>query len=157
MKTSLPLISALLLAPLAVSHAADEPPRPSYDYRTEAVRVPLVGQIFSPLTWEQARKGVPEIKILSKKEEEIEYIGDKKDLVDDQLWKESPSRIIYHEAKNHVWLMHLDTRKHPNGMGFDAKSFYLTSADGYRCEVLGETPFAMDTDPSPEFIGEGLR
>ena len=115
-----------LIAPLVMLHAGLEMPAanpPTYNYPTEAVRVPLVGQIFSPLTWEQARDGVPEIKLLGKKEEEIEYIGDKKGLVDDQLWKESPSRIIYDGGKYHVWFMHLDTRKNPSGMGYKAQNF----------------------------------
>jgi len=140
MKRLLTPLAALLLAPLAALSAADEPTQAAYDYPTEAMRVPLVGQIFSPLTWEQAKQGVPEIKIISKQEEEIEYVGDKKDLVDDQIWKESPSRILYHGGKYHVWLMHLDTRIHNDGMGFRAKNFYLTSTEGYKWEVMDEIP-----------------
>ena len=132
--------AALLLAPLAALHAAADPAKPAYDYPTEAVRVPLVGQIFSPLTREQSKLGVPEIRLVSKKEEEIEYIGEKKALVDDQLWKESPSRIIYHNGKYHVWFMHIDTRKNTDGMGFQAKNYYLTSADGHKWEVIDEMP-----------------
>ncbi len=143
MKIPRTLSMLLMLAPLAALLAAHDAPgtnRPTYDYPTEAVRVPLIGQIFSPLTWEQARDGVPEIKLLGKKEEEIEYIGDKKGLVDDQLWKESPSRIIYDGGKYHVWFMHLDTRTNKEGMGYQAKNFYLTSSDGYKWEVVGEIP-----------------
>ncbi len=73
---------------------------PSYDYSTQARRVRLKkDQIFSSLTWEQARKGVPQITLLNKKEEEIQYIGDKKDLINLGLWQESPSRIIFHNGK----------------------------------------------------------
>jgi len=144
LKHALTFIAVLLLAPAAAILAGEVAKSTSnqshYDYPTVAVRVPLVGQIFSPLTWEQARKGVPDIKISSKKEEEIEYIGDKKNLVDDQLWKESPSRIIYHGGKYHVWFMHLDTRKSTNEMWCVAKNFYLTSTDGYKWEVMDEIP-----------------
>ena len=132
----------LILALLAALHAAQgaqETNGPT-QYPTEAVRIPLIGQIFSPLTWEQARDGVPEIKLLGTKEEEIEYIGPKKDLVDLKLWQESPSRIIYDGGKYHVWFMHLDNRINPEGMGYAAKNFYLTSADGYKWEVMGEIP-----------------
>ena len=111
---------------------------PPYDYPTEAVCVPLIGQIFSGLTWEQARKGVPEIKLISKKEEEITYTGLLKDAVNDRVWKESPSRIIYHNGKYHAWFMHLNVTKGRNEMGFDPKNFYVTSTDGYNWEVMCE-------------------
>ena len=74
----------LLLSLSAVNQAVPEEPmaEASYDYPTEARRVPLKNQIFSTLTFEQARRGVPEVKLLSKKEEKVEYIGDNKDLID---------------------------------------------------------------------------
>ena len=138
MKPAVSSIAAWMLSTLALP--ADGPAKSAYDYPTEAVRVPLVGQIFSPLTREQAKLGVPEIRLISKQEEEIEYIGDKKALVDDGLWKESPSRIIYHGGKYHVWFMHLDTRIKNEGLGFRAKNHYLTSSDGYKWEVIDQMP-----------------
>lgn len=110
---------------------------PPYDYPTKARRIGLKGQIFSPLTWEQARKGVPEIKLLSKKEEEIEYIGDKKELIDLNLWQESPSRIIFHNGKYHTWIMHLKYFK-DSGKELEPKNYYLTSDDGTRWKVEAE-------------------
>ncbi len=110
-----------------------------YDYPTRAVLVPLQGQIYSPLTWEQARKGVPEIRIISKEEAEIEFIGDKKDEIDVKLWQESPTRIIYHDGKYHMWLMHLiywgDNRE-----PFQGTNYHLTSVDGLRWKVESEFP-----------------
>jgi len=138
MKPAVSSIAAWMLSTLALP--ADGPAKSAYDYPTEAVRVPLVGQIFSPLTREQAKLGVPEIRLISKQEEEIEYIGDKKALVDDGLWKESPSRIIYHGGKYHVWFMHLDTRIKNEGLGFRAKNHYLTSVDGFNWEVIDQMP-----------------
>ncbi len=97
----------LILLAAAGIFLPDLKAEPSYDYPTQARRIGLKNQIFSSLTWEQARKGVPEITLLSKKQEEIEYIGDKKDLIDLKLWQESPSRIIFHNGRYHTWIMHL--------------------------------------------------
>jgi hypothetical protein len=143
MKHAIALTAALLFAPFVMLHAGQEMTitnPTTYDYPTEAARVPLVGQIFSPLTWEQAREGVPEIRLISKKSEEIKFTGPKKDLVDLKIWQESPSRIIYHDGKYHAWFMSLDNRNNPKGMGYDAKNIYVTSPDGYHWEVQGEIP-----------------
>ena len=56
--------AGLLVSLSAVNQAAAE--EPSYDYPTEARRVPLKNEIFSALTFKQARRGVPEIKLLRK-------------------------------------------------------------------------------------------
>lgn len=135
-----------LLAVLAVacisspdSKAQDVEDQPSYDYPTQARKVRLKDQIFSCLTFAQARRGVPEIKLLSTKQEEIEYIGDKKDLIDLRLWQESPSRIIFHDGKYHTWIMHLKYFKKV-GKIEEARNYYLTSEDGYRWKVEAECP-----------------
>jgi hypothetical protein len=127
----------LILLAAAGVFLPDLKAEPSYDYPTKARRIGLKGQIFSPLTWEQARKGVPEIKLLSKKEEEIEYIGDKKELIDLKLWQESPSRIIFHNGKYHTWIMHLKYFK-DSGKELEPKNYYLTSDDGTRWKVEAE-------------------
>ncbi len=197
MKTNtLPLLTALLLAPLAALHLSmnirrrfvtmkqavglclallmavpllaqttnpNKPPETAavsgsvgnqadakLDYPTDAVRKGMRGgHIFSALTWQQARQGVPAIKIVNKKEEEIEYIGDKKNLIDLRYWQESPSRIIYHEGKYHTWIMHIEwyddlrAAAEAAGKSNDSsvfKNYYLTSIDGYRWNVEGEFP-----------------
>ena len=64
------------------------------DYPTEAKRIPLeMGQVYSGLTWQQARAGVPEIRLLKKTTAPVEYVGPMKHLLDTQEWQESPSRI----------------------------------------------------------------
>jgi hypothetical protein len=112
---------------------------PSYEYPTQARWSRLNNQIYNSLTFEQARRGVPEITLLSKKLEEIEYIGDKKDLVDLKLWQESPSRIIFHNGKYHTWIMHLTYYKEV-GRIEEARNYYLTSEDGYSWKVETECP-----------------
>ncbi len=126
-----------------------------YDYPTEAVRIPLIGEVFSDLTFEQARKGVPEIKLLSKKEENIEYIGAMKDSIDLRLWQESPSRIIFHDGKYHAWFMHLNNMA-PKGIYGRAKNFYITSKDGYKWEVMGQLP-AGEPGSFDDIWREGLQ
>ena len=46
---------------------ADDPAESAGNYPTEAARVPLVGQIFSSLTREQAKLGVPDIRLSASK------------------------------------------------------------------------------------------
>ena len=116
-----------------------------YDYPSDVVMKPLNDQIFSPLTWEQARKGVPEIKLISKEEEEIKYIGNNKHLIDPGLWQESPSRIIFNEGKYHTWIMqivwHLELYNSDPAYDYsDFKNYYLTSYDGYQWNVESEIP-----------------
>lgn len=135
--------------------AQDTEAQPSYEYPTKARRVRLRDQIFSCLTFEQARKGVPQIKLLSKKEEEIEYIGDKKDLIDLNLWQESPSRIIFHNGKYHTWIMHL-TFYREVGRLEKPKNYYLTSEDGYRWKVEAELP-PGEPGSFDDFWREGLQ
>ena len=125
------------------------------NYPTRAVSVPLSAQIFSPLTWEQARKGVPEIKVISKKEEEIAYIGEKKTLIDQRFWQESPSRIIFHDGKYHTWIMHLKLWKDKN-QEIEPENYYLTSVDGYRWNVEGEFPNG-EPGSFDDFRREGLQ
>jgi len=109
-----------------------------YAYPTDAVPNPLDAQIFSCLTWEQARRGVPEIRIISKKEDKIEFIGDKSQLVNtDRHRLESPSRIIFHEGKYHCWIMHLGASA-KRGRG--QRNIYITSTDGTRWTVEGVFP-----------------
>jgi len=131
------IAAGLLVSLSAVNQSAAE--EPTYDYPTEARRVPLKNEIFSTLTFEQARRGVPEIKLLSKKEEKIEYIGDNKDLIDLNLWQESPSRIIFHDGKYHTWIMHLTFYRSVGRIG-EARNYYLSSEDGYRWKVEAECP-----------------
>ena len=138
-------ISVLILLAVACISITDIKAQTLYDYPTRAVPVQLNAQIFSALTWEQARRGVPEIKLISKKEEEIEYIGNKKNLIDLGLWQESPSRIIYHEGKYHTWIMHIEwyADLYYADTTYDYSSFknyHLTSEDGYRWNVEEEMP-----------------
>ena len=49
------IAAGLLVSLSAVNQAAAE--EPTYDYPTEARRVPLKNEIFSTLTFEQARRG----------------------------------------------------------------------------------------------------
>jgi hypothetical protein len=141
MMKPLRLLTTLLFAPLAALHAADNPARPDITYPTDAVPVPFgpQGQIYSTLTMEQTRKGIPEIQIIDKKEEDIEpYIGEKGSLVDITRWQESPSRIIYHEGKYHTIIMHIGRNK-PDGRAV-AENIYVTSDDSYKWTVEGILP-----------------
>ena len=141
LKQTLTLLAALLLTPLATLHAADNPARPDITYPTDAVPVPFApaGQIYSTLTMEQTRKGIPEIRIIGKKEDDIEpYIGEKSSLVDTTRWQESPSRIIYHEGKYHTIIMHMAPNK-PDGRPY-AENIYITSNDSYKWNVEGIVP-----------------
>ena len=147
------IAAGLLVSLSAVNQAAAE--EPTYDYPTEARRVPLKNEIFSALTFEQARRGVPEIKLLSKKEEKIEYIGDNKDLIDLNLWQESPSRIIFHDGKYHTWIMHL-TFYRSVGRSEKARNYYLSSEDGYRWKVEAECP-PGETGSYDDIWREGLQ
>jgi hypothetical protein len=135
--------------------AQDVEDQPSYDYPTQARKVRLNSQIFSCLTFEQARRGVPEIQLLSTKKEEIEYIGDKKELIDLNLWQESPSRIIFHEGKYHTWIMHLKFYRNV-GVIKEPKNYYLTSEDGYRWKVEAELP-PGEPGSFDDFWREGLQ
>jgi hypothetical protein len=116
------------------------------NYPTEAKRIPLeMGQVYSGLTWQQARAGVPEIRLLKKTTEAIEYVGPKKHLLDTKEWQESPSRIIYHDGKYHTWVMNIwDVAGGKNPMppdyGSQFRNFYLTSEDGYKWSVEGLVP-----------------
>ncbi|MFC2112668.1 hypothetical protein ACFLTA_05310 [Bacteroidota bacterium] len=139
------IISVLILLAVACILITDIKAQTLYDYPTRAVPVRLKAQIFSALTWEQARKGVPDIKIINKKEEEIEYSGEKENLVDLKFWQESPSRIIYHEGKYHTWIMHIewyaDLYNADPAYDYSAfKNYHLTSGDGYHWNVEGEIP-----------------
>jgi len=129
--------------------------QPSYEYPTQARWSRLNNQIYNSLTFEQARRGVPEITLLSKKQEEIEYIGDKKELIDLNLWQESPSRIIFHKGKYHTWIMHL-TFYREVGRLEKPKNYYLTSEDGYRWKVEAELP-PGEPGSFDDFWREGLQ
>jgi len=126
----------------------------SYDYPTDAILQQVNDQIYSPLSFAQADAGVPEIRIIERKEEDIEYVGDKKDLIETRFWQESPSRIIYHNGKYHTWIMHIE--KYIGIHGWDFKNYYLTSDDGYRWNVEGEFPVG-ERGQFDDFRREGLQ
>jgi len=147
------LAATILLAVCHDSYGQE----PKYDYPTAAERKPLPpGQIYSGLTWQQARAGVPNIRLISKKDEEIEYVGPKADLIDTKLWQESPSRIIFHDGKYHTWIMHLHNGKKPAGYGDWAKNYYMTSEDGYKWNIEARVPEGEEGD-FDESWREGLQ
>ena len=143
MKTTLKpmffLLAALLLGPIAALHAQVRA-ESLYSYPTDAVPMYQgpAGQIYSTLTMEQSRKGIPDIRIVAKKEEVIEYVGEKSSLVDTTRWQESPSRIIFHKGKYHTIIMHIANNK-PDGRPY-AENIYVTSKDGYKWNVEGVVP-----------------
>jgi hypothetical protein len=151
------LLALLILICIGLTDGAAQSGKaePSYEYPTQARWSRLNNQIYNSLTFEQARRGVPEIKLLSNKQQEIEYIGDKKDLVDLKLWQESPSRIIFHNGKYHTWIMHITYYKEV-GRIEEARNYYLTSDDGTRwkveTELLPGEPGSFD-----DFWREGLQ
>lgn len=110
-----------------------------YSYPTDALPQPFApqGQIYSCLTMEQTRKGIPEIRITDKKEEDISYVGENSYLVDANLWQESPTRIIYHDGKFHTIIMHIGRKP---GDRESAENIYITSDDGLKWTVEGIVP-----------------
>ncbi len=133
---------AALLMTLSGLLAADNPAQLDFTYPTDAVPKPFgpAGQIYSTLTMEQTRKGIPDIRIVAKKEEVIEYVGEKSNLVDTTRWQESPSRIIFHKGKYHTIIMHVANNK-PAGRA-PMENIYVTSKDGYKWNVEGIVPNA---------------
>jgi len=145
MKNGKIVISVSIIMAIASIFSKDIKAQSIYDYPTKAVLVRLSAQIYSPLTFKQARKGVPEISVIRRTEEEIEYTGDKKDLIELNYWQESPSRIIYHEGKYHTWIMQIKwyANLYNTDRTYDYsffENYYLTSEDGYHWNVEGELP-----------------
>ena len=158
-KSFLVAVSALLSLSLP-SHAAElKPAAPkNKPAKTKRTRIDK-GYIYSGLTWQQARAGVPKIRLLSKKEEEIEYVGPRAHLIDTSLWQESPSRIIFHDGIYHTWIMTLhdgEEDQWPEHYTFRAENYHLTSDDGYRWTVGEQMP---DGEPGrfDEDWREGLQ
>lgn len=81
---------------------------------------------------------VPKMRIIEKKVEEIELIGD----IDVDRWQESPSRILYHNGLYHIWIW--DTTHVPkidwdygDITGWSSNATYLTSEDTINWTVQG--------------------